>query len=70
MNIVITVFDDWQGIYVDGKLKFENHSLHYKDIFDVLDIKYEAMEIDMMELDLGRLPKTIKELQKLIGENE
>ena len=70
MEVVVANFDDWQGIYVDGKLKYENHSLHYRDILEAIGQDFENLQVDMMELDLGRLPETVEELKRLIGENK
>lgn len=70
MEITITVYDDWAGIYVDGELQYENHSLHHRDVLEAIKQDYESIEVDMMKLDIGRLPDTLEELRKLIGENE
>ena len=70
MNVIIASFDDWNGIYIDGKLMYENHSLHHRDVLEALNIKYETIEVDMMELDIGHLPNTVEELKKLVGENK
>ena len=36
---------DWIGIYVDGKLKSENHSLLPSDILEALNLKHNHYEI-------------------------
>ena len=70
IKVVIADFDDWQGIYINGKLAYENHSLYYKDVLKALNQPYKQIQVDMMELDIGRLPETVEELEKLVGENE
>jgi hypothetical protein len=66
MEIVIANFDDWKGIYVDGELLYENHDIPYKEIFYAIEMEFEDLEVDMMELDIGRLPDTLKELRELM----
>ncbi len=70
MDIVIATFDDWHGIYVDGKLEYENHSLQHRDVLEALKIEYTSIEVPMDELDMGHLPETVEELRKLMEESE
>jgi hypothetical protein len=70
MEVIIANFDDWQGIYVDGELKSEGHSLYYRDVLDAIKLEYKLIEVDMLELDLGRYPETLEELKELVEENE
>jgi hypothetical protein len=35
---------DWIGLYVDGKLKMEGHSLRLEDVLESIGIKAEAIE--------------------------
>ena len=66
MKIVIARFDDWHGIYVDGKLKYENHSIPYFEIFNAIGMEFEEVDIDMADLDWGRYPETEEELRKVM----
>lgn len=68
MRITVTNFDDWQGIYVNGELKYENHRLNARDILEAIGAEYNYVELDMEELDIGRLPDTEEELMELMGE--
>ena len=70
MDVVIAVFDDWNGIYIDGKLEYENHSLDHRNVLDALNIKYESIDVPMDELDIGRLPDNLEELKYLVGDDE
>jgi hypothetical protein len=45
---------DWAGMYIDGKLVTEGHSLPYNEVLNFLDIKYEERWIDM---EKSRLPE-------------
>lgn len=38
--------DDWEGLYVDGDLKAQGHSLHTQDILDALGVSHEARSIE------------------------
>lgn len=69
-EVTIANFDDWQGIYIDGKLIYENHDLSYKDVLNALKYSYETLEVPMDDLDLGHLPKNLFELEELLGENK
>lgn len=51
---------DWEGIYVDGVLKREGHSLSPDDVLSVLGIEYDTHYIDMEDGD--RLPAKLKDI--------
>lgn len=59
---------DWEGIYVDGKLLREDHSLEPDDVLSVLGIDYEVHWIDME--DGSRLPKDLGELAERIAKSK
>jgi len=40
MTIHIKEYDDWIQIYINGELKYENHSIHTHKLLDLLGIKY------------------------------
>ena len=69
-KIVIVSGDDWQGIYIDGQLKYEGHSIRPMDIFEVLGINHEQFECDFEWLEeRGRLPKNLEEVKASSDEN-
>jgi hypothetical protein len=37
---------DWEGMYVDGKLKVQGHSIHWTDALEALGLKFEQHEAD------------------------
>ena len=50
-KIVIVMSDDWTGLYVDGKLVYENHSIEVHDLIreglfsaSIYDITSEELE--------------------------
>ncbi len=36
MEITVVCSEDWDGLYIDGKLELEGHSIHWRDLVDVL----------------------------------
>lgn len=37
---------DWEGVYVDGRLKFEGHSITWWQMLDALGIEYDSFDAD------------------------
>jgi hypothetical protein len=67
MNIHIADADDWVGLYVDGKLVFQGHSLSATHLLDILKIPYSESEhsagyTNDIEALGGEFPNTIQEL--------
>lgn len=56
MDIRILDMDDWKGIYVNGKLFAEGHTLTIREIIHAVapDVNYAIA--DGMELDIGTCP--------------
>ena len=50
---------DWIGLYLDGKLVYEGHSLSAERLLEALGIPYSEEERDMSEG--GGCPKTLTE---------
>jgi len=66
--ITLIQADDWIGIYIDGKLKREDHSFDVDDVLSILGIDYEQHWIDME--DGSRLPATLGELKEKLPKLE
>lgn len=60
MKIDLIYLEDWIGIYVDGKLKAENHTLSPEEVLDAVGIKYSSEEIENFEY--GHLPENFKDI--------
>jgi len=45
IKIVFLNTDDWSGIYVDGELKSEGHSMTAYDMLEILKIKHESIYV-------------------------
>lgn len=55
--------DDWMGMYVDGKLVAQNHSLSPADILEALNISYTDYGADNEWLDeKGTLPLNFSDI--------
>ena len=53
--------DDWEGMYVDGELKCQGHSLLAVDVVMALGITREEREVDMK---IGeRLPPRLEDVK-------
>ena len=63
--------EDWVVLYLDGKKKFEGHSLDAREVLDLLgvDCVCEYVEtdtpIDDYAVRTGTLPDTIEEVDKI-----
>ena len=59
----IAVFwgEDWEGLYINGKLVYENHNIRADEIITILDqhgLEATCIEVDDAWLmEKGRLPK-------------
>ena len=63
-KIVIVNGDDWAGIYIDGKLQYEGHSISPNDILTVLGIEHKEIECDYDWLaERGSLPENLKQVK-------
>jgi hypothetical protein len=65
--LVVTFVDgcDWEGIYVDGKLVFENHSITAHEALEHAGVKYKFVEADGDWLaERGHLPEKLKDVKK------
>lgn len=55
--------DDWQGIYINGKLVREGHQIRQDDLLDILGIKAQYLYADDAWLaERGRLPEHLEEV--------
>ena len=58
MKITIVDGDDWKGLYIDGKLKLQGHSLYVTDVIEALTgSRPESFEVDFDWMyEVGQLP--------------
>lgn len=65
MNITLISSDDgdWEGIYVDGVLQAEGHSLSPSQVFEALGLGLDKQEINFEELGITSCPYKLEELE-------
>jgi len=51
---------DWEGIYIDGKLVEEGHSLDPRTVLEAADVPFTHRETDLKEL--GSLPENLEDV--------
>lgn len=61
IHLVGTAEGDWVGLYVNGELKVEDHSLSPHDVLKALGLRFTEKEVE--ELPTGSLPQHYKDLQ-------
>lgn len=55
--------DDWYGLYIDGKLEFENHNIEPGTILRALGIKYaDKWASEKWMNERGSFPKYLKDV--------
>ena len=65
---VVAYGDGWEGLYVDGKLACETHSIKASEMLDIMGIKVNYIEVDQDWLDEnGSLPSTLAKVKKSKG---
>jgi hypothetical protein len=63
IEIVSSSDGDWEGLYLNGELKAEGHSLNLWDVFEAIGLAAGFREVDSDWLnDRGNLPTGIAEL--------
>ncbi len=62
--VVVSNHDDWEGIYVDGVLRAENHSLTVREILQILGVKTDFREVSPEWLggEVGSLPEKLGDI--------
>lgn len=67
-TVTLVDADDWQGLYIDGKLLRQTHKLYSMDIIELLgnafDFDYEQLNPDSDWLNRrGSLPDSLSEVE-------
>jgi hypothetical protein len=53
---------DWEGLYIDGKLAAEGHSLAVYQVLEALGVSYRFQEVEMDPYEFSSLPATLDEI--------
>jgi hypothetical protein len=66
--VIVGNGDDWEGIYVDGILQMEDHTLTAGDIIRILGIKAERKEVSSEWLggEVGSLPERLSDIPEAV----
>lgn len=65
MKITFVSGGDWQGLYVDGKIVLQNHSLYPIEVLEALKIDFDYIETDDEWLyKIGRFPDELSKVKK------
>lgn len=57
--------DDWEGLYINGKLIMENHCLDVFRVLNAIGIDYNFLDADVEWLvNLGRLPENLTDVKE------
>lgn len=63
MTITLVYGDDWSGLYVDGKLKFQNHRIEADDVLEALGLSFEKKDAGEFLMITGGLPEDLSEVK-------
>ncbi len=67
-QVVFAYASDWMGMYVNGKLVFENHSICPDEALEALGIPVTKFSCNEEWLEnVGNLPKEAKDLEGFVG---
>lgn len=62
IEIVSSSDGDWVGIYVNGQLKDEGHSLTPSMVLAALGLEHSRIEVEMDAYEFSSLPEDIADL--------
>lgn len=62
-RVIIASANDWQGLYVGGKLVTQGHSLAYDDVLRALNIRYDEVQCEKPTTKLTCCPQNAAELR-------
>ena len=58
-DIKFVFADDWTGLYVDGKLKYQNHSIDERKLLELLGIEFSSIYVEDYAEDLSAFGNTL-----------
>ncbi len=61
---IVTNYDDWEGLYFDGKLVDQGHQITVEDLLKSLEIPFKTVEVDNeWFFEKSVLPKELKDVK-------
>lgn len=65
-QITFVYGDDWEGLYVNGRLEAQGHAVSRREILSALGYSFEEVEADLEWLhDEGELPPRLSDVQTI-----
>jgi hypothetical protein len=65
MQVTIVDGDDWEGLYVDGRLVTEGHRVSVTEALNAVGVSCEVVYADDHWLEeVGRLPDQLRKVRK------
>ncbi len=62
-NLLLLQSDDWDGLFIDGKLVTEGHSISLYKFCKILGIKVDFKEVDDEYMyEMGSFPENLDEI--------
>jgi hypothetical protein len=62
-KLLILTTDDWEGLFIDGKLATEGHSISLYEFCKILGIKVDFKEVDDEYMyEMGSFPQNLDEI--------
>lgn len=63
---IVSNYDNWEGVYVDGELKTEGHSVDSEEILKLLGMDVEKIEVstDYLGGKVAGLPQKLSKIPK------
>lgn len=52
--------EDWEGVYIDGKLLEDGHSINPRDLLSNLGYQIESFDVNQQWLEDNGLPKHLE----------
>lgn len=69
-SITFVEYDDWEGLYLDGKLVLEGHSLDTSHVLDALGISHSSVWVSDAQIEkAGCLPERLAEVEHATEED-
>ncbi|NOQ49755.1 MAG: hypothetical protein GQ553_03725 [Nitrosomonadaceae bacterium] len=63
--VLVTNYNDWEGLYIDGKLVLEGHVIRKDEMLTILGINYTEVEAAEGWLEsCGCLPKNLSDVEE------
>ena len=59
---IVSIADDWEGLYVDGTLIHQGHRITIRDVMEQLDASVEFAEREAWGAEYGECPDSLEDV--------